>query len=370
MVLALACTCASAQPAQPKPNRAGTNSAARDAALDGLLKGFDSDDVATRERAAAGLASTPAIDLAALTRRIGDRAHPLSPEQALRLNEAGVKLLKSSPRGAMGVSFGRSTPDTVEIGLPVEGFESMRVLRQGDVVRTIAGVKAAGQEQARAIILSHDPGAEVTLEITRAGEPSTVTLHLGSYSDLDQGTRQPMADPVMREAWRLRCARAAGDAAGDAEPVIESGVSAAQYRAAMQRERRQQQQALVDAQTNPRRRVDDGSAPVLGGGGLRRLEDEPDRAFTAAPKPKGDGVLAALRAESISTGNQIRQFEKQLRNPRLNAAERQQFQGLVRGQRNRLATLRKQIAMQEKAGDSATADVNDNGMPEDPAEKK
>src|SRR5437899_1329846 len=64
---------------------------------------LDSRDFATREKASIELAGNEHLTLKAIEARLGDASRPLTPEQKLRLGEAGLKMFTNSQRGAMGV---------------------------------------------------------------------------------------------------------------------------------------------------------------------------------------------------------------------------------------------------------------------------
>jgi hypothetical protein len=131
----------------------------------------------------------------------------------------------------MGVSFAvlDSAGEGVKVGAAVDGFDSRRVLRPGDVIREMDGVVITGGDQMEArnqmiaLIVSHDPGDQVTLGLTRAGEPVTVRLTLGNYTALGRNANELDA-PRLRAAWELRCRRM-GAAPADDSDVVEAGLS-------------------------------------------------------------------------------------------------------------------------------------------------
>ncbi|GJQ30244.1 MAG: hypothetical protein HBSAPP03_21280 [Phycisphaerae bacterium] len=191
---------------------------------------LDLDDLAAREAAALEVASDPRTNLALLERylaRAGDSNGTLSAEQRECLTRLAVGLFKAEPRGAMGVSFaGFDAAEGVEILSTVEGFDARRVLRAGDIIRTMDGMPVRFNQDARAVILSHDPGDALVMEIVRGGEVQTVTMTLGAFSEL-RNAAEPN-DLVLATAWEIRCARRAG-AMATAAPVLESGLEASRW---------------------------------------------------------------------------------------------------------------------------------------------
>ncbi len=189
------------------------------------------DDLAARDAAGVEIVSDPRMGLSLLEKflaRAGESGASFTPEQNERLTRLAVGMFRGEPRGAMGVSFaGFDAAEGVEIQSTVEGFDARRVLRAGDVVRTMDGMPVRFNQDARAIILSHDPGDALTMEIVRGGEVQVVTMVLGAFTEL-RNAAEPN-DLVLAAAWELRCARRAGARAKPATPALDSGLDAARW---------------------------------------------------------------------------------------------------------------------------------------------
>lgn len=178
------------------------------AALEALVSKLDDSSLAERERAMDALRKLPGVSVRAIERCL--RRDSLSPEQRVRLGQVGQSLFLDEPRAAMGVSFTQGLMDDedvqVQVESPTPGWDAARVLRPMDVLRTIDGLRLRSRAEARAAIISHDPGETVSLEIIRNGQPGTVRVRLGDFADL--GNRGFIDAVTYEAAWRLRLARA------------------------------------------------------------------------------------------------------------------------------------------------------------------
>jgi len=170
-----------------------------------LIQALDSAELHERETATARIVDgDPAARLTAVERAISDPS--LSPEQRERLRSAGLRLFDGTPRAAMGVTIPQTVGEApVQVTPSAPGFDSMRVLRDGDVVRAADGRAILTDHDLRCIIVSHDPGDEVTLSIVRSGEPMTVKVRLGRFSDLGRGSM--IEDRIIVGAWDRRVER-------------------------------------------------------------------------------------------------------------------------------------------------------------------
>ncbi len=182
---------------------------------------LDSPDVLKRENATEQLGEDPRVRLGVLERWTVAGAKGqvrISPEQQRRLQTLALKRFAAEPRGAMGVQFSRDdySESGVEVGSLVNGFDAKRVLLPGDVITTLSGVAIGGVADARAVIVSHDPGDEVVARINRRGERMDVRMKLGSYQNLGQAS--PIEDVIV-EAWRIRVERLAGAGNGTGDAV-------------------------------------------------------------------------------------------------------------------------------------------------------
>lgn len=180
---------------------------------------LDSPDLAVREKATRELSDVRACHLSLVQGRLFDAG--LSEEQRLRLHAAGYELFTGSVRAAMGVQFD-STPQGVVILRTIEGFDSRVMLRPEDVVRTIGGRPTVDQDNARALIVSHDPGDEVPIGLLRNGEPLTVTIRMGRYDLLNNRQGVGPDERTFRQAWRARLARLARQAAAQIPAPIDA----------------------------------------------------------------------------------------------------------------------------------------------------
>lgn len=194
------------------------------------LRDLDSDSIQTREAASTSLKAWAKNSPDKLLTLITSSS---TPEQRERLLELGRNAFMNSDRGAMGVSFAQTAlrgvafnDDVFEEGIPIDGtiqgFDSANVLKGGDLLRSIGGVRVRTNLECRVQIISYDPGQQVRLEIEREGRPMFVTLHLGRWDDLRNPVNQSsdrLADSVKQAAWRARAARVTAGLV--AEPALE-----------------------------------------------------------------------------------------------------------------------------------------------------
>lgn len=177
--------------------------------FDSIVKMLDSPDLSVRDAASDQLAKGERFSLNAIEKALANPG--LSAEQRQRLRTAGQQSFARSPRAAMGVSFLVRDESGATIQ-PIPNYDSDRVLRTGDSLTVIDGHRVTGQLDIRQIIISHDPGDEVTLGIIRSGTPMTVTLKMGRLADLPLdpafGNRRAVPEPeAMNGAWAYRLSR-------------------------------------------------------------------------------------------------------------------------------------------------------------------
>jgi|GEM_PF-3904760 len=173
---------------------------------DELVLRLGSDVLAERDLALKQLSSVPMSpsELCGLIQR------STSPEQRARLLLLGPDAMRRAPRAAMGVRFSQEDARAV-VQATLDGFDSRRALRAGDTLLSIDGQGVTNQGSARPIIVSHDPGQEVEVQVLRAGKVATVHLTLGDFDSLDRdeprgfGSQLSMTD--LERAWELRQAR-------------------------------------------------------------------------------------------------------------------------------------------------------------------
>ncbi len=319
-----------AQPLGP-----GSGRGVEDGWLEPLLQRLDSDDFTVREAAARELQADRRLTLATLRQRVTDRDRPLTPEQSLRVDEAAARLLRTTPRAAMGVSFSRSLANGVEIGSAVAGFDAQRVLRPGDIIREMSGVAITSNEDARAVILSHEPGDEVTLSVLRGGEVTPLTLRLGSFNDL-QGA-YAMTEGTLREAWRIRCERS-GRVPG--EPALDPGISLEQWRGAEERERVRALRTIQPGPARPPQAEDAVGPEVAGGGSLRSLDQQPTLDFSGNESVLKNEQAAELQREIDSLAQQVRKYERRLKDPLADPAQKRALQQTIAQLRTRISAVR------------------------------
>lgn len=199
-----------------------------------ILRSLDAPDLAERERAVEALVLSSAVSLREVLGLLSE-VTALTPEQRARLMGIAREMFVQSPRAAMGVQFGGTVERGVAIQSAVDGFDSARVIKPGDVIVAVNGQEVT-QSQMRAIILSHDPGESMGLRLLRSGESGSeeqidVRVTLGSMNRLrgggfiDAGT--------MMDAWRQRLKRAGVSEEAGQRP-IETGIEQAAWLAIAQ----------------------------------------------------------------------------------------------------------------------------------------
>lgn len=142
------------------------------------------------------------------------RTRQLTLEQETRLSMVARDLFISTDRAGMGVTF---SMEVVEGGVGIDsatnmpGFFARDVLKSGDIIRSADGLPINTRSEARAAVLSHDPGDVMVLGILRRGTPMTVNLKLGNFSNLRDAQNPMRAEPpeprVLDAAWKLRLNR-------------------------------------------------------------------------------------------------------------------------------------------------------------------
>ncbi|MFO0834349.1 MAG: PDZ domain-containing protein [Phycisphaerales bacterium] len=182
------------------------------AALDSTLAKLDDPSIEEREHAMNAIRTLPGMSVRAIGQAM--QKPTLSAEQRVRLSQVGQSLFLDEPRGALGVTFNVGGIDDeegqVQIRETTPGWDSSRALRPWDVVRSIDGLRLRTYAEARAAIISHDPGDTVSLDIVRNGQPGTVRVRLGNFADLN---KSGLIDPLAYEAaWRLRASRMISEA--------------------------------------------------------------------------------------------------------------------------------------------------------------
>lgn len=304
MTLGVITACIAAAAAQPGQTGATDEDLARLVAL------LDSPQHAARAEATLALKIDERFTLARLEAAL--RNPDLTPEQRERLLDVHKARFERTPRAAMGVQFDYTLPQRVVIGLTHEPFHVSKVLRPGDMITAADGVRLHGPDASgvmRALILSHDPGDEVPVEVRRGAERLNVTIRLGRWADFGGNARGAPVESDIRVSWNARIARAlAGLPRHGGEP-IPTGLTAAQWaemeRAAQVR-RGTHQAAMIregKAAANPRL--------ILAGG--RPRNDLPDEFDRERPELIGKDEINALQWQRMRQQNEIR--------PRLGATD-------------------------------------------------
>ncbi len=184
-----------------------------DAELRRLVQQLDAEDPAARETATEVLATDPGLTLRRLEVFLSDAS--LSREQRRRLVGAAYQRFRQNPRAALGVSFEPLVRESgVRINLVVPNFPSAGVLRSGDRILSFDGIPVRDQQHAVSIIVSRDPGEEMTISLIRDGEALTLAVPLGRRDLLDNPV--PVAGPMLADAWAVR----SKDYASEGEPVV------------------------------------------------------------------------------------------------------------------------------------------------------
>jgi hypothetical protein len=199
-----------------------------------ILRALDAPDLADRERAVEALVMSSAVSLREVLGLLSE-VTALTPEQRARLVGIAREMFVQSPRAAMGVQFGGTVEKGVAIQSAVDGFDSARVIKPGDVIVAVNGEEVT-QSRMRAIILSHDPGESMTLRLRRMGESGAeehidARVTLGSMNRLRGGGFIDAS--TMMDAWRERLLRA-GVTEGPTEPPLEARIDHAAWLASAQ----------------------------------------------------------------------------------------------------------------------------------------
>lgn len=171
--------------------------------LSALIRALDAGDFAEREQAEREIVDWRELAPAELDRALSAR-EALSPEGRVRLERAGWLRFVRSPRAAMGISFDEVNEQVV-IASALEGFESAAVFKPGDVLRTVSGRGVRSLDDARAVIVSFEPGERVRVRFTRQGEERSAWVTLGRFDRLE--ARAPLDSMVMARAWAMRLER-------------------------------------------------------------------------------------------------------------------------------------------------------------------
>jgi hypothetical protein len=210
-----------APPAQPQP---GTD-------LDAIVADLDSASVQSRIDASNRLTSG-GFSLKQLEQKLA--APGLSPERRERLTAAAFRKFAAGPRGGIGI---RWNPDPsskgVVLDMVVQGVPAAEVLRSGDRILVADGQAVEGASQMpvgsslRAVIVSHDPGDEIPMTISREGTTLNVTVKLVDFARVSPQQPQP-DDLTVLMAWTRRLKSLAPPDAAIPQP-LPSGLTNADW---------------------------------------------------------------------------------------------------------------------------------------------
>ncbi len=176
---------------------------------------LDAPSFAEREAAFERIVSERTLTGAHIETRLAEGG--LSPEQRMRLDRAALERFAETPRAGLGVQFGVQTAEPgVPLRVVIDGFPAAQFLRADDVVLTIDGHPVNDTNDMGAIILSHEPGETLRMEIERVPVPGEapgnalngpvvprrvmLDVPLGSFSDL-QGAA-PLSSDRLERAYR------------------------------------------------------------------------------------------------------------------------------------------------------------------------
>ncbi len=306
------------------------------ARLTELVTMLESPDITLREIATQSLRDNPAVTLEVIEHLLReDDGRALSPEQRLRLETVGQDKFVARPRGAMGVQFGQFDEggEGVVVAMTIRGFQSAELLQPGDTILMMDKTPVNMIDDARAAIISHEPGEVVEVQIKRRGEPMTVFLRLGSFAALQNAAR--LDEATMSRAWELR--RARHDPAASSPPApVTTGLSEARFRrlaslAQIEQDRRNE---ALEQQPDP---LMPGPAPAPGvvpGGGNRRPTAA--NAFTLSTTPQSVD-LARLEQEIRNVQARLERNRRALANA--DALRRPRLEQQVQFDQNQLRDL-------------------------------
>jgi hypothetical protein len=274
------------------------------ARLEELVVMLDSPDLTLRDISTAALNDDPRVSLEVIEGLLDqNKDAALTPEQRVRLESVGIRKFVARPRGAMGVQFQQFDleGEGVVIQMTVGNFESTRVLMPGDVLLTIAGTPINSVDDARAAIISHEPGERVELRIERRGEPMAVSLRLGSFAELQRGANLDL--PTMVRAWGIRRARSSDVKAS--EPVTPR-ISARRFdrlvsldRVATEMREMNREEQMVHERTDPMSAVPPGPPTVESGGAMRGFRPVPPFVLDSMRQPSGEAVALNQKIRTI-----------------------------------------------------------------------
>lgn len=325
--------------------------------LDSMLADLDAPDPGRRARAIGELTAAEdqgdeRLSLALVEQRLaraarGEAGQVLSVEQRSWLERCGRRLFGNSARAGMGVQFGRfDGGGGVEINGTVPNFDAARVLRAGDVLHGIDDFAVTFRSDARAAIISYDPGSEINLRLVRNGEPMTVRLRLGSFDNLVNTA--PIDTGTLDLAWEIRGGRLRTLAS---EAVAEAPISIERWIELGNEAERQARGGQADPLL-PHRAINiadpgAGRQPAeIAPGGEMRVTVAPDPSFRHVAAPEDAGIPANLKIELQRLNDQLRGLDQALRQRNLDPRGRRSIEmnrSLVERRRNAILAQLKML---------------------------
>lgn len=297
--------------------------------LEDWVAKLDADDPLEREAAGAAIreSNTDIKSIFEIMKR-----PTLSLEQRKRLENVAREPFEKSPRAGLGVSFDLSINDgSVRIIGTVDrpGFHAHEVLKPGDTVRELDGLVIRTQEQARSVILSHDPGDTLDVLVIRQGTPVRAAIKLGNFLDLDVGAprnqlRQDFRGRSLDSAFQVRMLRELGDQVKQSGAApIDAGFSAETWDGIYRK-----LQNTRNKRIERDGRVQLANVPVVNPAGVGRVAavdvvNQPvkriNQHLNAQDRQWLNAALQQSRAMLQQRLNEIDKLKTELENPNLNA---------------------------------------------------
>lgn len=162
-----------------------------------ILSQLDSPSLAERDQAASILLGDPSITIRVIEDMLASDS--LSPEQQVRLMTVGREIFARTPKAGLGVRFAPQRFDEgARLDGVLEGFPAAGLLWAGDIVLAINGQTITNSEHMGELILSHEPGEVLVMDIARPIGPALpqrdqpverliVRVPLGRFDDLQAG---------------------------------------------------------------------------------------------------------------------------------------------------------------------------------------
>jgi hypothetical protein len=197
---------AATQPAEPPISQRELNS---------LVADLGSEDPQVRINATIALQDRGGIRLRQLEEVL--RRPDLTAEQRRRLLSAAHRRFYAEPRAALGFRSATTEAGPVVIANVIPGFPAAGVLRAGDRITAVNGVRVPSFAAIRPLIVSRDPGDVLELTILREGATLNLAVELGAFATLQD---TPLDYQVVAASWELR----SRGLRGDEPPPIPSGL--------------------------------------------------------------------------------------------------------------------------------------------------